>query len=163
MKIFVIFLSILFIAACSSPEPNPEMKDYIYLDIQNKIGEVDKSIAAAKVSIHDEEKNLLSLDIQSVQRGPIKTKISGIRGQIRRLEQEIQFLKVRQIERKRFVRQEGLKKFYDSESKDLIDFKEEQSDYSKINQIKSRPQNFSQKRRISESQQKSAPKKSESH
>jgi hypothetical protein len=151
MKYFLTFFFILFSLSCSSPEPNPELKDQIYLDIQNKLSEVDKAIAAANLSIHDEEKNLTTLDIQSQQRTPIKRKIEGIRGDIRRFEQEKSFLIVRLNTRKKEVRTNSLKKFYQSPSDSTITAEDSEiSDYSTINKMRSKPRQLSQKNRIKE-------------
>lgn len=156
MKILSFLLPILMLTSCSSPEPNPEMKDGIYLDIQNQIAETEKSIEESKVSIQDEEKNLKHLDIQSGQRHQVQSKIDRITLQITKLNQQIQFLKIRLLNRKKIVRENGLKKFFNKENKEALDTQDEYSDYSKINKIMNRPLNFSQKRRILETQEKPA-------
>lgn len=163
MKRFIYFFFFLFFASCSAPEQNPELKDKIYLDIQSKMSDADKSISDLHLNIQTEEKNLTGLDIQSVQRGSIKRKIAEFKNQITRLEQEKQYLKVRLIDRKVVVREKSLKNFYNKDPENIKSIEDDYSDYSKINDLKARPLNYSQKRRISEVfNKKEAPKHSES-
>lgn len=116
----IIATSSLFLVSCNEKEPNPELRDLIYQDMQAQEAESQKNYTEIQKKIDEAKKTLLE---SKVQTGEIKRntrKFDDLVALKTKFEQQLLYWKARKYERMKFVRMKAQRLS-----------KEEWSEYSK--------------------------------
>ncbi|MGE5086962.1 MAG: hypothetical protein ACM3MG_11720, partial [Bacillota bacterium] len=61
MRIITAFAILFLITACNKPDPNPELKDPIYADLQTQLGAATQALEAEKKKLEGFEKDLAAV------------------------------------------------------------------------------------------------------
>ncbi|HWU43594.1 MAG TPA: hypothetical protein VN132_09155 [Bdellovibrio sp.] len=101
MKIIAIFFIILSLVACSKPDPNPELKDPIYTDLQAQLATTTSSLEAEKKKLEGFQKDLNEAIPQSGQIKYAQKRFYESQALITRLEQEKSYLELKIEQRKK--------------------------------------------------------------
>lgn len=95
MRILIIFCFSFLLFGCNRPDPQPQLKDPIYLDIQSEISALQQSIDAESKSL---EGHLKSLEEVVPQTGQIKyaqKRVDESKAIINKLRQELEYQKLK--------------------------------------------------------------------
>lgn len=111
MRIIAAILIIFTLAACSKPDPNPELKDPIYADIQTKLGAANAALEAEKKKLEGFEKDMEAVVPQTGQIKYAQKRLYESQANITRLEQEVEYLKLK-VEQRLKTAQASYKKAY---------------------------------------------------
>lgn len=99
----------LFLLSCNEKEPNPELKDSIYQDMQAQEGETQKNFAEIQKKIEEARKALLESKVQTGEVKRNTRKYDDLVAQKTKFEQQLVYWKARKYERMKFVRMKALK------------------------------------------------------
>lgn len=111
-------LFVVFFAGCTKPDPNPHLADYIYQDIQRKLGEVEKAKATHLSNIDDLASKIKNENEQSIDRKILIRKQFIAKWEAEKAEQKINYYKMLLAEREKHVRESYLKSFSKGEKWD---------------------------------------------
>jgi hypothetical protein len=101
MKILSFVMVLFLLTSCDKPDPNPELKDPIYSDLQSQF-ESKKKLLEGEIKMLEGHQH--DLEMVTPQSGEIKTvqkKITESRNQISKLEQEKVYLELKIESRKK--------------------------------------------------------------
>jgi hypothetical protein len=124
-KIGLIITISLALCACNKPEPNPELKDPIYSDLNAQLAAATQALEAEKKTLEGHKKELEDVVPQTGQIKYAKKRIYESEDKITHFEQEKSYLELRVESRKREARKSYLISF--KEKKDWPDPKEWES------------------------------------
>ncbi len=111
-----ILLSVLAFSGCEKADPNPELKDPIYADLQDQLSSTEKALVESNKNA-DEQKNLLeNAPAQSGQAAVYRKRYFQAQSISDRLSQQIKYWKVRIEERKLLSRKSYLLSLKDKKS-----------------------------------------------
>ena len=140
-----IFALIISIVGCKKPEPNPEIRDPIYADIQADIQNVDKDIVTAQTELADHQKTLSEVVPQTGQIKYAQKRVDDAYKKIDRLKQEKTYLQIRAVERLKQVRVQYKRAFDKGEEwPNPAEFEE----YKKIKALKAARPNWDHNERL---------------
>lgn len=111
MRILCLILTIAVLFGCNKPNPNPELADPIYSDLQNRAQDSQKELDSEKKKLDGFKKEL---DAVKPQTGEIKyaqKRYFESEAKVQRLEQEVKYYELKAQSRKRFAKQEYMKAF----------------------------------------------------
>jgi hypothetical protein len=111
MKFITAILLILTLTACSKPDPNPELKDPIYSDLQAQVGAATAALEAEKKKLEGFEKDKMEVVPQTGQIKYANKRIYESQAAITRLEQQVEYLKLK-VEQRARTAQAAYKKAY---------------------------------------------------
>ena len=160
LKYYLLLLLIFSFVGCSKPDPNPELKDPIYSDINSEISALTQQI--------ESEKNQLKNHTQELEEAPPQTgkvkfalkRQSESRFRINSLEQEKKYVELKLASRKRFARESYNKAFNNKTA--WPDPKEWES-YSAEKRLRNAKKEWDVKQRIKEAQIEMMPSKPKGH
>lgn len=95
MRIFTIILLCYALVSCNKPDPNPELKDPIYNDLNALLATTSQAIEAEKKLLSGHEKELNESIPQTGQVKRLQKRVGESKGKISRLEQEKSYLRLK--------------------------------------------------------------------
>ncbi|WP_210415550.1 hypothetical protein [Bdellovibrio sp. NC01] len=101
MRIIAAILILFTLAACNKPDPNPELKDPIYSDLQTKLGAATAAVEAEKKKLEGFEKDLETVVPQTGQIKYAQKRVFESQALIVKLEQEKAYLELKIEQRKK--------------------------------------------------------------
>jgi len=110
---FLSFFTITVILGCSKPNPNPELLDPIYLDIQSELGAKESALKTAEELLKQREEEEKSVVPQTGQIKFARKRLYDAEKSIERLKQEIKYLELRLQSRKREAKQTYITAYHD--------------------------------------------------
>lgn len=93
-------LLVLFSAGCTSHDPNPELKDPIYLDLKNIVGDLASDVAIHKATIDDETKNKDLAEPRSKDLALTRNRLREAEQRLKKAEQALNYYEIK-VERRR--------------------------------------------------------------
>lgn len=98
-------LTLLFLCAamigCNKPDPNPELKDPIYNDLNSRLGSTKQALEAEKKALEGHEVALKDVVPQTGQIKYAQKRIYDSQAKIQKLGQEVKYLELKIESRKR--------------------------------------------------------------
>lgn len=149
---------ITLLVSCNKPIPNPELKDPIYNDINVRFAEASQLLAAEKKTLSGHEKDLAEAIPQTGQTILAQKKVFESKNKITKLEQEVQFLKLKVAARKKHAVEAYGQAF--SKNEPWPDPKEWEQ-YQQEKNVRNKPKEWSVKNRLKETMGLSNDKKDE--
>lgn len=101
MRIIAAILIIFTLSACSKPDPNPELKDPIYADLQTQLGAATASLEAEKKKLEGYQKDLEGVIPQSGQIKYAQKRVFESQAAVNKFEQEKDYLTLKIEQRKK--------------------------------------------------------------
>jgi hypothetical protein len=101
MRLIAAIFLIFTLAACSKPDPNPELKDPIYSDLQTQLGATTAQLEAKKKELEGFEKDLIEVVPQTGQIKYAKKRVFEAQALVNKFEQEKAYLELKIEQRKR--------------------------------------------------------------
>ncbi|MBV2169000.1 MAG: hypothetical protein KUL82_09850 [Bdellovibrio sp.] len=95
MRIFSLIIILLSLVACNKPDPNPELKDPIYNDLNTSLAAASQALEAEKKTLEGHEQELLDVVPQTGQIKYAQKRVEESKGRITLLEQEKQYLELK--------------------------------------------------------------------
>nr|BFD61312.1 hypothetical protein CKG001_34190 [Bdellovibrio sp. CKG001]BFD64776.1 hypothetical protein BdHM001_34570 [Bdellovibrio sp. HM001] len=111
MRIICLIILSLSLVACNKPDPNPELKDPIFNDLQANAAETSQLLEAEKKNLEGFEKELSDVVPQTGQIKYAQKRVRESKERIVRLEQEKQYLELKVDARKREAKKSYSKAF----------------------------------------------------
>ena len=111
MRILSIFIITLLLVACNKPDPNPELKDEIYADLNTQLADVGHELEAEEKQLVEHQKALSEVTPQTGQIKYAQKRVYDSEEKINKLRQEKQWLALRAEERLKYTKKEYLKAF----------------------------------------------------
>ena len=96
--IFLFIITVLFSVGCSKREPNPELRDPIYLDLKASVGELKGDVASGEATVEEEFEKLKNSEPRSKDVALAKKRH---REAVKRLRKAKQMLKYYEIKMER--------------------------------------------------------------
>lgn len=100
MRLIAAISIFLMLAACSKPDPNPELKDPIYSDLQSQLGATTQALDAEEKKLEGYRKELEAVLPQTGQIKFAQKRVYESEALATRLKQEVSYLKLK-IEQRR--------------------------------------------------------------
>ncbi len=100
MRIITAILILFALVACNKPDPNPELKDPIYSDLQSQLGTTTAAVEAEKKKLEGFENDLKGTIPQTGQIKFAQKRVFESQALISKLEQEKSYLELK-IEQRR--------------------------------------------------------------
>ncbi|MGZ3780382.1 MAG: hypothetical protein ACXVCY_07045 [Pseudobdellovibrionaceae bacterium] len=116
MKLFSTFLLSLILISCNKPDPNPELRDPIYLDLVASTTSINTQLEAEKKTLEENKKALDEVVLQSGQNLFAGKHIMESKNRITKLEQEKQYLELKTEEYKKTSKRAYLNAFKKGDS-----------------------------------------------
>lgn len=101
MRIIAAIFILFALTACNKPDPNPELKDPIYSDLQTQLGAATAAVEAEKKKLEGFEKDLETTVPQTGQIKFAKKRVFESQALISKLEQEKSYLELKIEQRRR--------------------------------------------------------------
>ncbi len=128
---------IAFLISCKKPDADPQTKDYIYIDLKQKLADKEALKITNSTALHDLEMKLADEDSQSIQKKVLRRKISIAKWEIAKIDQIINYYKIKIVEREKFVRKRYISSFEKDEtwnnSEEIERYKKSQASLSTKN------------------------------
>lgn len=109
-RLLLLFLTILSVA-CNKPDPNPELRDGIYLDFKAQLAEAQKNLAGAQKTLEEHKVTLEKVKPQTGQIKYAQKRYWDAQRQIDKYQQQEKYWRIRIQERERFAKKDYLKAF----------------------------------------------------
>ncbi len=113
LYIFTIFS--ISLIGCGRPDPNPELKDEIYADLNSQLAETTRGISEEEKKREEHKKALLEVVPQTGQNKFANKRVFDSETKITKLKQEKQWLELRIAERKASTKTKYLQAFRNKE------------------------------------------------
>lgn len=113
--LFVLLLSLLF-AGCNKPDPQPEKKDAIYLDMVMEMGIAEKNLVEAQKKLEEHKKDLESAIPQTGQIKFAQKRYFAAEQAVNQLQQQIKYWTIRTESRRNYIRKKCMEAFIKGES-----------------------------------------------
>lgn len=101
MRLIAAILIIFTLSACNKPDPNPELKDPIYSDLQAQLGSTSAALEAEKKKLEGFQKDVETVIPQTGQVKYAKKRFFESETRVAKLQQEEEFLKLKIEQRKK--------------------------------------------------------------
>lgn len=105
LRIVTLLLISLALTSCNKPDPNPELKDPIYNDLNSRFASTNQALEAEKKALQEHEASLKEVVPQTGQILYAKKRIYDSQAKIQRLSQEVKYLELKIASRKREAKQ----------------------------------------------------------
>jgi len=149
-------ISIFALSACRGPDPNPELKDPIYLDLVSDYKALEGAIKNAEKEIESQKKLIKSLPPRDPSRRQQIYALYSQEKKLLQLKQQAEYLKIRQERRKEHVRK--VYPQYYEQNKPWPD-ENEVAEYKKLKELRSAPKSWDERiRNLKLSETNEAPK-----
>ena len=103
MKYLYFALFLIFLSACTPRDPNPELRDPIYIDLAKELDLTKKSIEQIEKELEDRQLLLRKVVPQSGQLKSLEKKVFESQSYIQKLKQQKQFFEIKLELRKNLV------------------------------------------------------------
>ena len=110
MKYFILALFIALLQSCTVRDPNPELRDVVYIDLAKELDLTKKSVEQTEKELEDREVLLRKVIPQSGQLKSLEKKVFESKNYIQKLKQQQQFFEIKLELRKNLV----ASKYHDS-------------------------------------------------
>ena len=110
MKNMLFALILIVLSSCTVRDPNPELRDVVYIDLGKELDLTKKSIEQAEKELEDREALLRKVVPQSGQIKSLEKKVFESANYVQKLKQQKQFFEIKQEVRKNLV----ASKYHDS-------------------------------------------------
>ncbi len=100
MKILSLVITLFLLTSCDKPDPNPELKDPIYSDLQSQFDSTKKALEGEIKLLEGHQHDIEMVTPQSGEIKTVQKKITDSRNQINKLEQEKAYLLLKVESRK---------------------------------------------------------------
>lgn len=147
MRIFSLIIVALLLSSCSKPDPNPELKDPIFADLQATLDTTAKSLETERKNLEGHEKELREAVPQTGQIKFAQKRVNETKERITRLGQEMQYLEMKIEARKRLAKKSYAESFKNGQP--WPDPKEWES-YSAEKRLRNAKRNWDVKERMKE-------------
>lgn len=156
---FIALIGLIFaVSACKGPDPNPELKDPIYLDLVSESKTLEGAIKTAEKEIESQKKTIKNLPPRDPTRMQQISMLYSHEKKLLQLKQQAEYLKIRQLQRKDHVRK--IYPSYYEQNKTWPD-ENEVAEYKKLKELRSAPKSWDERiRNLKESRAKEGPKTS---
>lgn len=146
----VVFISILalFLAACDSPEPNPELRDPIYSDLEKEVKAVEAQLSAALKELEGFQAELAAVVPQTGRIKYAQKRVNETNAKIEKLRQMSVYWKLRVQSRLLWDQEQSMKAFKEKKPWPPPD---EYSDYKKQLAMERAPKTWNPKERLEQS------------
>jgi hypothetical protein len=111
MRIFVLLLITIGLFGCNKPNPNPELSDDIYQDLQSQGAEVKKEAESEKKKLEGFKKDVEKAVPQTGEIKHAQKRYFESEMRVQKLEQLAKYYELKAEERKRYTKTEYLKAF----------------------------------------------------
>lgn len=101
LRIFTLISICMTLLACNKPDPNPELKDPIYNDLNSRFASTNQALEAEKKALEGHEAALKDVIPQTGQILYAKKRIYDSQAKIAKLSQEAKYLELKIASRKR--------------------------------------------------------------
>lgn len=102
----------LFLAACSKPDPQPELKDRIYLDMKSELDISEKALAEVQKTLAEHQAALGKVVPQTGQIRYAQKRVWEAEAATSKIEQQKKYWIIRMDDRKMYVRKKSLESFH---------------------------------------------------
>ncbi len=103
MKYLIISIFFAFLAGCTAPDPNPELKDVVYIDLAKELELTKKSIEQTEKELEDRALAAQKSVPQSGQLKALEKKVFETQNYLQKLGQQKQFFEIKLELRKNLV------------------------------------------------------------
>lgn len=155
MRLLMFLLLIFSVIACSKPNPNPELADEIYLDLDGQAQSAQKEFESEKKKLEDLKKDMDNAKPQTGENKYAEKRYFEAEQKVEKLEQQYKYFSLQAESRKQYTKKNYLKAFSDGKTWPTA---EEVEDYKKYKQLSKVDPNWSEKKRIEEYEKQNAPK-----
>lgn len=111
MRILVLLLITIGLFGCSKPNPNPELSDEIYQDLQSQAGDVKKEAESEKKKLEGFKKDVEKSVPQTGEVKHAQKRYFESEMRVQKLEQLAKYFELKAEDRKRYTKAEYLKAF----------------------------------------------------
>ncbi len=160
LNIFSLILVILASLGCNRPDPDPELKDPIYLDISSELKALEGAIKTAEKEVDKKKKDLKKLPPGDPNIRQQAALLFGDEKKLLILRQQASFLKIQQEKRRDHVR--AVYPEYFEQKKPWPDEKEFER-YKKIKELRVGPKSWEERRKQREKIDQKGKESSPSH
>lgn len=147
---FLITILVVSIVGCSRPDPNPELMDPIYSDLNSQLGETSRGIVEEEKKLEEHKKALSEVIPQTGQIKFATKRVFESEARIVKLKQEQQWLALRIEERKAYTKDKYLRAF---KNKELWPDPAELEQYKLEKKLRSAKRTWDVKQRLSDAGQ----------
>lgn len=99
LLLFVVSFSI-FIGGCSKHDPNPELRDPIFLDLKDRVGDLNRDVNSLKATVEEEQAKVESSEPRSKDLALARKRLREAKIKLGRAEQELRYFEIRLERRK---------------------------------------------------------------
>lgn len=147
MHILVVVFLIGALLGCNKPNPNPELADPIYLDLNSQAQSVQRELEVAKKTFEGHKKELATVTPQSGAIKYAQKRYFESETKIQILEQKKKYLELKALSRKQYSQREYTKAFKDGKAWPTL---EEVEAYKTYQQFVENPKGWDTKKRVRE-------------
>ena len=90
----------VFVLGCTKRDPNPELRDPIFLDLKDLVGDLNRDVSAFEATVTEEEEKLSSAEPRSKDLALAKKRLREAKIKLSRAEQKLKYYEIR-LERRR--------------------------------------------------------------
>lgn len=112
MRLLFLLLFSVFLAGCNKPDPQPEKKDAIYLDMVTEMDIAEKNLVEAQKKLEGFKKDLEAAVPQTGQIKFAQKRVYDAERVVDQLEQQKKYWIVRSESRRDYVRKKSLEAFH---------------------------------------------------
>lgn len=138
----MLFCILLALFGCAKENPNPELLDPIFMDLQKQVKASEAAIKELDKKISDYKKELATIEPRGPERKIIRRELGQAMAQLSRARQEFEFYQIKS-ERRRFEGRRDYRIAFQSQ-KEWPDPKEYQS-YTALRRLKSADRNWNKR------------------
>lgn len=149
MKKLVLTFILLVLCACNKPDPNPELRDPIFRDLEAKQKEASAALEAEKKTLEEAEKTLAGVVPQTGQIKFARKRLFESKARIEKLEQLKRYYTLRLESRKYEAQDDYLTAFDKGQGKEWPPA-EDFADYQVQESARTKSRNWNVKKRIEE-------------
>lgn len=111
MKYTIIILLLISVCGCARPEKDPHLKDYIYQEFKNELSIAETKLADKTKELDEFTGKLAAKNQTDVEMKSLRIKADNATKQIRRIDQQIRYWKLKLLSREALVREKYLEAF----------------------------------------------------
>lgn len=159
-RYFILLIFCLFSWGCKSQNPNPELTDPIYTDLEKDKKDYDSRVQAETKQLEEFQQALRDVKPQTGQIKYAQKRVSESMAKLEKTKQIRQYIEIRIETRKRLAREQYAKAF--AEGREWPDPKEYEN-YKKQRELEQTPLKWSVRERIEQTKVKPKPAEGSHH